>query len=260
MLVAPHKFRNLDEAFYWVNRQFLVSPHKIIQFIRGAQGFAEDILLTVREPISELNLNEFAFNPTSKWNHLIRSYVDPDDYWTFWENLKTVTGTSYQFRFKNKKTGNGPCLIAVVLTRDHTGSPFTRAKVIWRTAELQRKFAADIVLIHNFFREIPEEVHDKIRLEEVSLYLAQAFQSWRLVGPLVDHFCEWEEVDTSHEYGQRVVTNFEKVYKEPQPELKYAPVIRMQNFYLKRLAGEIEYTHPNELSLASEVKKIKGDQ
>lgn len=256
MIVAPQKFKDLDEAFYWINRQMLTNPNEYVQYIRGAQGFCEDLIMTVEKPVTTLNLNEYAFDPNSKWNHLIKSYVDPQSYWTFWENLKTVTGTSYQFRFKDKETGNGPCLIAIVLTREESRKPFTRAKIIWRTAELQRKFAADMVLIHNFFREVPEECKSKIDIQECSLYLAQAFQSWRLIGPLVGLFCEWEEVDQSHEYGKRVVRNFHMIYEEPQPELKFGPTIRMQKHYRKLQEGKVEYCHPNELSLVEEIKKI----
>lgn len=256
MLIAPKVFNNLDEAFLWVNRSFLVNPKETIQFIRGAQGFCEDLIMKVKKPETTINLYDYAFDPKTKWSQLIRSYVNPEAYKAFWEGIKKVTGTSYQFRFNNKESRNGPCLIGIVLTRDESKLPFTRAKIIWRTAELQRKFAADMVLIHNFFREIPEDCRDKVDIKECTLYLAQAFQSWRLIGPLVDRFCEWDEVDQEHDYGKRVVTNYEKIYVEPQPKIKFAPIIRMQKFHLKKEAGELDYCHPSDLSLIAELERL----
>lgn len=260
MIIAPKTFENLDEAFRWINRGFLINPKQFVEFQRGAQSFCEDLVLKVKEPTTNINLHEYAFNPKTKWSHLIKSYIDPETYYSFWEGVRTVTGTSYQFRFRNRNGRNGPCLIALVLTRDKSEEPWKRAKVLWRTAELQRKFAADLVLIHNFFREIPEDCVDMVKLDHVTLYLAQAFQSWRLIGPLVENFCDWDEVDQSHDHGKKVFDNFEKVYKDPQPELKYAPVIRMQKYYKKRQQGELPDSHPNDLSLAAEVEKIIGRQ
>jgi len=257
VLVAPQQFETLDEAFYWINRSFLTRPHEYVQFIRGSQGFCEDLVIPVKRPVTTLNLYEYAFNPKTKWKHLVRTYIDPDEYYRFWEQMGKVTGTSYQFRFKNKLSGNGPCLIAVVLKRNESGALWTRASIIWRTAELQRKFAADLVLIHNFFREAPEECKQLMDIQEVVLYLSQAFQSWRLVGPLVKRFCSWEEVDTSHDYGKRVVSNFQRIYAEPQPELKFAPAIKMQKFYLKQKRGELGHCTPEDLSLVKALEEIK---
>lgn len=257
MLIAPQQFETLDEAFHWINRSFLVYPHEYIQFMRGGQGFCEDLVMQVKRPVTTINLYDYAFNPKVKWKHLVRTYIDPEEYYRFWEQMRKTSGTSYQFRFKNKLSGNGPCLIAIVLKRDESGVPWTRASVIWRTAELQRKFAADMVLIHNFFREAPDECKMLLDIQEVVLYLSQAFQSWRLIGPLVEHFCTLDEVDTSHEFGKRVVDNFYKVYVEPQPQLKFAPAIRMQKFYLKKVRGELERHSPDELSIVKALREIE---
>jgi len=250
-------YENLDEVWLDLNRSFLTKPEEMVQYTRGAQGFIEDLVIKVKEPVTTINLHEVAFEPQRKWNHLIKSYIEPEEYWDFWEKVPKVTGTSYQFRFKNRKGPNGPCLIALVLTRESSGTPWTRAKVLWRTAELQRKWAADLVLIHNFFREVPEECKDMIQLKEVTLYLAQAFQSWRLVGPVIHLFCDMNEVNQEHDFTRKALESYERVYEEPQPEIKFAPVRRMQRHHLRVKNGEIGYTHPNELSLVEEVRKLE---
>lgn len=251
-------FPTLDEAWKAINRSFLVEPSEILDYIRGSQGMVEDLIVKVKDPVCSINLHDVAFTPRSKWTHLISSYIDPEDYFDFWEKINTVTGTSYQFRFRERKGPNGPCLIALVLTREDSKHPWTRAKIIWRTAELQRKFAADLILIHHFFKDIPEGCGEKIDIQEVTLYLAQAFQSWRLVGPLVPLFCDWDEVDTEHDFGRRMKSTYDSIYNaDPQPEMKFAPVIRMQAHHKRILNGEIEYSHPDDLSLSEEIERLR---
>src|SRR6185312_6801800 len=113
-------YPTLDEAWKDINRSFLVDPENTLDYIRGSQGMIEDLIVKVKKPVCTINLNEVAFTPKSKWTHLISSYIDPDEYIDFWEKINTVTGTSYQFRFKDRKGPNGPCLIALVLTREDT--------------------------------------------------------------------------------------------------------------------------------------------
>lgn len=255
-------YENLDQAWKDINKEFLVRPHEIIEYERGAQGFVEDLIFKVKSPTTTIDLNSVAFTAGNKWSHLIRSYIEPQEYREFWENVLSSRGTSLQFRFKHREGPNGPCLIALVLTRPASGVPWTKAKMFWRTAELQRKWAADLVLIHNIFREVPEEAKDMIQIEEITCVLAQAFQSWRQVGPLIYHFCEYDELEKEHSYTQKVITSMEKVYdSDPQPAIKFAPVRRMQKYHLSRKEGTLpEAVMPEDLSIWKALEQVEKNQ
>jgi hypothetical protein len=250
------EYEDLDEAFFGLNKEFLTHPENIVSYLRGAQGLTEDVILKVKKPITTLNLYQYAFDPGHKWQHLIRSYIDPESYWKFWEKIKSVGGTSYQFRFREREGPSGPCLIALVLTREDGKDPWARAKIMWRNSEINRKFAADLVLIYHFLNNPPEEYRDLLDIQDVTLILAQAFQSWRLSGPLVDQFCDWSEVNPTHPHTKRIIENHQKVFvADPQPPIKFAPVKRMQGFWLKKLAGEVPHSHPDDLSLIDAIRK-----
>lgn len=254
-----YEYEDFDQAFHDINREFLVNPSKIVDYLRGAQSMTEDLVIKVKNPVTTINLNKFAFDPKSKWNHLVKSYIDPETYWNFWQKIGSIGGTSYQFKFKDREGPSGPCLAVLVLTREDGKDPWARAKIVWRNTELNRKFAADLVLIYHFLNNPPEEYKHMLAIESVTLFFAQAFQSWRLTGPLVDNFCSWDEIEPNHPHTKRVRENHQKVFAaDPQPPLKFAPVIRMQAFHLKKLRGEIDHGHPDDLSLIDEIRKIEA--
>lgn len=251
-----YKLKDLTEVYYHINRDFLVNPSEVISYSRGVQSFADDLIIEVQSSDLELNLYKIGFNPDRKWNHLIRSYIEGADYLGFWEKVKKSTGTSLQFRFKNREGPNGPCLIALVLTRDNSKGPWTAVKVMWRTAELHRKFAADLVLVNKFLTEIPTECEANIKIKKITFFLAQAFQSSRLIGPLIPSFCTEDELDIEHSYPNRALDHYNKVYKDPnRPTLKFAPAQRMQLLYDNLQAGTLPDWSPDEVSLRDEVLK-----
>jgi hypothetical protein len=258
MSITYRKYKDFDEAFYEINREFLTKPHGFIQYLRGAQSFLEDLVIQVDSPKVSLNLHEHAFNPQSKWQHLIKSYIEPERYWDFWEKISSIGGTSYQFKFRDREGSSGPCLSALILTREDGKDPWTRCKVTFRNSEINRKFAADLVLIYHFLTNPPEGYEQCLDIKEITLFLAQAFQSWRLSGVWVDQFCSWDEVDLTHSHCEKVKANFEKVFlADPQPPIKFAPVRRAQEFWLRKQAGEIPHSHPDELSLIDTIRKIE---
>jgi len=251
-----HTFKDLDETFQVLNRKILHHPGDHVEFIRGSQGFVEDLMIKVEELKSTLDLAQIAYDPPTKWKMLVRDYIDPEEYLEFWDQLTKVTGTSFQFRFRKRKGPNGPCLIAMVFTRATSRVPWTRVKVFWRTAELQRKWGADLVLLSNMFDQVPTQVKDLIQIEQATLVLAQAFQSWRQVGPLLHLFVDdIEELDQEHTYTKRAIDSYHRVYNDPDaPKAKYAPVARMQAFHKARKNGEIEHTDSSKLNIWGALK------
>lgn len=251
-----YHLKDLTEVYYHINRDFLVNPEKVVSYIRGVQCFADDLFIHVDSHDLDINLNEVGFSPTSKWTHLVKSYVDGAEYALFLERIASSKGTSLQFRFRNRDGPNGPCLIAMVLTRSNAKKPWNAAKIMWRTAELHRKFSADLVLINRIFEEIPEEIKHLVQIEKYTLYLAQAFQSSRLVGPLIPRFCEIDEIDVDHPYPFRALQHYNEVYiAKDRPTLKFAPAQRMQRLYDRLQAGEIPEWSPEDVSLMEAIER-----
>lgn len=256
-----YEFDNLTDLYYQVNRDFLTIPHEIVEYKRGVQSFIDDLIISVGSTDLDLNLHEIGFNPDSKWRHLIRSYIDAEEYFSFWEKVVKSKGTSIQFRFKNREGPNGPCLIALVLTRPSGKVPWNAAKVLWRTAELQRKFAADLVLINRIFEEIPEEAKPFVQIEKTTFFLAQAFQSCLLIGPLIFRFVDREEIDMTHPHSKGCIKNYDDIYNEETKtrlhDSKFAPLRRMKGLNDKIEAGTIPEWVPSDVSIIAELTKKK---
>ena len=106
-----------------------------------------------------LDLANFGYKK-SKWSHLLRTYIDYDELLAFREKIKHISGLSYTYYFKRKTVNNGSCLIGVVISRTDRKKQWTKINVLYRTTEIQRRFAADLVLIHHFIKELPKECCD----------------------------------------------------------------------------------------------------
>lgn len=256
-----YKFEKLKDVFRGVNREYLVNPHDTVEYSRSFQSYIDDLFIEIGPDMSldlDINLHRIGFDPARKWSHLVKSYIDPEAYEQFWESVVTSGGTSIQFRFNNRKGPNGPCLIALVFTRDNGKKPWNKVKIIWRTTELQRKFGADLVLINKILTEIPEEAKEWVKLEKITFYLAQAYQSALLVGPLTELFCDWDEIDFTHEHTKKMKSRFDKFLGENRVELKYKQAIKMRDLYDKVQAGAVPEWDISELSLASELEVLKA--
>lgn len=252
MIIIHEPYQNLDEVWISLNRMFLLDPYNSVKCIRGAQGMQEDVLLKAKTTDFSIDLGKLGYG-FAKWPHLVKSYVNLEKMDTFWNKIPSLRGLSWSFRFNEREGRNGPCLIAIVLTRDDSKVPFERAKVIWRTAEVQRRWAADLALIHVFFRDMPEECRKYVKLEEISLYLSHCYQSWLHVGPLMHLFgITPDMLDRSHEFCRRVYDSFYRVYaSDRQYEYKYSPTRRMVTYYKNLLEGKLPKIPVESLSIRS---------
>lgn len=245
-------FEDFNQAYKEVNKAFLADPHAHIDYIRGAQGLSEDIIIKVKNPTCNISLEKVGYSSGHKWSTLVKTYIDYEELLYFKDQMNVIKGLSWTYRFKSKKKNNGGCLIAITLTRTDSNEPFQRAKVIWRTSELQRRWLADLILLDRFFDFIG------FQPEETTLYLCQGYQSWLHVGPLMFIYeVEPEDLDLSHEFTRRVYESYHRVYADPnRPPAKYSPTLRMQKFYWNKKNGLLpDFKDPLTLSIKKVFKK-----
>ena len=143
--------------------------------------------------------------------------------------LKTASGLSLTYYFKQKKINNGSCLIAIVLSRKDRKKKWIRCNVIYRTTETQRRMAADLVLIHSFIKELPE----CCEIERVTFYMAQTYTSAMVINGFYDYFkVPFDTLDYTHPWIKSLVDAYNRSFVDGARITTYQSMARMQRMRL----------------------------
>lgn len=237
------KYKDFDDMYYNLNREFLLNPN-IIDIILSDSGYVNNVVIGCKTYKCSLDLGKFGYKK-NKWRHLLNTYIDYEHLCEFKEKLKTVSGLAYTFYFKHKKVNNGSCLICIVLTRDKRHGKWSGADVFYRVTETQRRMAADLVMINRFLTELDPEYCD---IQKVVFYMAQCYCSAKFINGFYDYFdVPREELDYSHQWIKQLKKDYEKYFMKDSIIHSFQTLARMQKLAL----GQTKYESIdlNELSI-----------
>lgn len=222
------EYENFDELFFGLNREIITNPWNIIDYSRGIQGYVDNVFLKSKTSDCTLDLSKFGYK-LGKWEHLLRTYIDWDELVKFKEKLAHSSSLSLTYYFKQKKVNNGSCLIAIVLTRDNRKSNWNKVNVMHRTTEWQRRFAADLVLVHHFINELPWDICD---IKEVTFYMAQSYSSGMFINGYFNIFgVKREDLDYDHPWIKSLDSNYKRFFQDESQLNSYKALQRMQRLY-----------------------------
>ena len=222
------EYENFDELFFELNKEIITNPWNVIDYSRGIQGYVDNVFLKSKTSHCTLDLAKFGYK-IGKWNHLLRTYIDWDGLVKFKEKLAHSSSLSLTYYFKQKKVNNGSCLIAIVLTRDNRKSVWNKVNVMHRTTEWQRRFAADLVLVHHFIKELPQDICD---IQEVTFYMAQSYSSGMFINGYFNIFgVDREDLDYSHPWIKSLDSNYKRFFQDVSQLNSYKALQRMQRLY-----------------------------
>lgn len=153
---------NLESAYHQVNQLFTsesgVTTHNTFRGEHYMNAF--DLFIEAAEPGNLMYLEELGYT-NRKINHLLRTYLIPEEFWNWIAQIKDVTekhervDSDIMLRTSdNSKHSNGPCLISMSY-RSHKKPVLT---VTSRSAELPQIFGADTLLIAAIGRILVEEL------------------------------------------------------------------------------------------------------
>ena len=223
MLVRTYK--DFDDMFLNLTKEVLERPTEMLDYSSGILGYMDNLMLTCKSYNCTLDLSNFGYKK-NKWGHLLRTYVDYDELLKFREKIKDMSGLSYTYYFKHKKVNNGSCLIAIVLSRTDRKKNWTRVNVLYRTTEIQRRFSADLVLIHHFIKELPKEVCD---IQEVVFYMPQCYISSMVINGYYKYFgVPRSKLDKNDKWIKSLIGVYERSFKPGCPITTYQSMARMQ--------------------------------
>jgi hypothetical protein len=222
------KYKDFDELFLNLTKEVLENPN-ILDYWSGILGYIDNLVLATKTWDCTLDLSNFGYTK-GKWNQLLRTYVDYDSLLLFREKIKNMSGLSYTYYFKQKKVNNGSCLIGIVLSRKDRKEKWTKVNVLYRTTEIQRRFAADLVLIHHFINELPEEVCD---IQRVIFYMPQSYISAMVINGYYDYFgVPRDSLDNSHPWIKSLVSVHKRSFLPGSRITTYQSMARMQKMAL----------------------------
>lgn len=222
-----HKhYKDFSEAYFKLNREILLHPEQI-DYMENPRGVIEDLFITIDSIVCDkVDLAPLGYSP-KKWDHLVKTYIDLDKLGEFYHLCEISKGISIAFDFNRKTVGNGSCMREVILTRNNRKKPWQKARVIWRATELQKRWAADLILLHHLLSKIPNS-----QFSSIEFFIISAYQSGMYVIPLVESVfgVKMEDLDPkAHPYWRVIRYRNDKYYQEDSPRQKLSPAQRMQD-------------------------------
>ena len=238
-------YKDFDDLFLNFNKEIILHPDKLMSYTQNIQGFLEDVVIDIDDYKCTLDLSNFGYTK-GKWPHLMRSYIDYPQLVEYKKVLPTLTGMSKTYYFQQHFKGNGPCLIAIVLTRPKRKGPWKSIKVFYRTCELQKKLSADLILINRFIKELPQECCE---IDSITMHMAQAYVS----GMFINGYFEYFNVDrkliarSKHPWHKTLMGNYTRFFKDPSQLNNYKALQKMQNLHF----GLVKLPHlkPSDFSI-----------
>jgi hypothetical protein len=184
-----------------LNRYILEHPE--VTDMRSTMALMENVIVEVKSSkCDQIDLGAIGYKH-QKWTSLVRTYLGPLKI----KELTTVgvgtSGLSCGFDFQRKKSHNGSCLREVIVSRPkRKGYPWTTVTVFWRTAELQRRWAADLVLIHRMIELIPN-----CKPERIILVMATAQHTAAYITPVIEPVLglKFDKLNAAHPYIKTVL-------------------------------------------------------
>lgn len=201
-------YKDFNEAYLELNREILRNP-SLVEYLNTTMGGIDQICLEIESPkCDKIDLGALGYKQ-NKWDHLVKTYLGPDKVEELQHFGENIGGLSAGFDFLRKTTHNGACMREIIISRHKRGKPWDTITVIWRTTELQRRWAADLILISRIMELIPNSDFKRIQLQ-----MATAYQSAMYIIPLVTPVfgMKIKDLDPNHFYTKVIITREKKYY------------------------------------------------
>lgn len=227
------RYKSLTDLYLLLNRDIILHPEEYVEKVPGAAAYIRPLLLESSSSEFNLNISNMCYSK-NKFNRLKNTYISQDELKRFKEKVKVQTGMSVTFYFNQEKkkqgttSDNGPCLISIVLTRPDKRSKWDTATLMYRTTQLNRIFAVDMLLVSKFIQELP----DNCEIQTVRLFIPQPWQNVTIMPAYLKLFnVREDEIDSDHPYHEKLRMAFKRNFMDPKKLSSYKLVKREQMKY-----------------------------
>ena len=197
-------------------------------------GMMENVFISVEKNKCTLDLSKFGYKK-GKWQKLLRTYIDWEEWKKFKEKLGKASSLSLTYYFKQKKINNGSCLIALVLTRTNRNEKWNKVNLLYRTTELQRRFSADLVLLHHLINNLPE----CCGIKEITFYMPNCYCDAMFVNGYLNYFdVKLKDLDETHPWIRTLKNVNKKYFQKEHKTTTFLALKRMQDLYFGNIKFE----------------------
>lgn len=171
-------YKDLDHLFIGINKEFATDPDTMAIKKTSMVIYGKPFYMEADSPRFTLNISKLQYG-NMKFNRLKKDYIDQEELKFFKNKIQDQKGLSCTFYFNKRKekrgasSNNGPCLIAIVLTRESRSSKWEQATVYYRASQINRIFGVDLLLISKFIKELPE----CCEIKKISIFIPNPFHS-----------------------------------------------------------------------------------
>lgn len=225
------EYADFDDLFYELNQDILLSPSKYISKMSGSNGKVPFMVIELDSWECNLDLADM-FYTKNKFCKLIETYINRETLEQFKSKLDTSKATALTFYFnqvkpkKGSASGNGPCLLSIVLTRIKRTDKWNEATISYRTTELNRRFAADLVLFNRFINELP----DCCDIEKVNMVIPGSYVSGMVMAGQLKLFgVGREDIETEEPFHRALQKKLDGVLQPDRELSPYKAMARIQN-------------------------------
>ena len=188
-----------------------------------------------------------------KWSTLLGKYIDLGEYLHFKEMVRQSTKKSITFYFKVHDYKQPACLISMVLTRLNHTKPWKEMKVHYRSTEIFKKFAVDLILFNRLVEELNNECNCEIN--KITLFIPLLFYRADFLAELLDsgYFTQKEFRALEERFAKKVISYYDRYYTDGATLANYHTIQRKQK--LKSRSKSLPRIPIESLSIEEDLKR-----
>lgn len=249
------KYQNLDELYHDFCRLPFYDREeygKDLVDVTDTTTWMQDVVLEAKSHHCTLDMSLLNYT-IMKWSTLLSKYIDLDEYLEFKEMLKTGTKKSITFNFKIHSYKQPACLISMVLTRLNHNKPWRELKVHYRSTEIFKKFAVDLILFNRLVEELNNECGCEIN--KITLFIPLLFYRADFLAELIGsgYFTQEEFKELDERFAKKVMAYYDRYYVKGATLANYHTIQRKQK--LKAKAQTLPSIPIESLSIEEDLKK-----
>lgn len=217
-------YKNFDECFYELNREIIKNPKDNLDKVNSTLGYINNLIISFDSYDCTLDLSDLGYKK-NKWTSIVHENVNREQFEVYRNTLDETRLDSHCFNFETKYLSKGGTVLSLVLSKHDKRLKWKKCTVFFRTTEINKGLAVDMVLIHVMLRELQKHID----IQQVVFNVAQATVSNMLVCGLFDYLdIGCEETDEEHPFGKSLVNNYNLYFKQGVELSKYETLKRMQ--------------------------------
>lgn len=219
------KYKNFDDIYYNLSRLPLLEYDKYKNNLKlsGSTYYMNNIVIEVPNFYCSLDMSKLNYT-ILKWKILVNKYIDKSDYFNFKEKLINNRSKSCTFNFKIHQGEKDGCLVALVVTRNNSNTPWENLYIYYRVTEVYKKFPVDLILFNKICNELPNCNFTNIIFHIPEISFRQEFLT-ELIG---SGYFTLEEFTEDNFATNRVKELWNKYYTKGAELSKYHSIARKQ--------------------------------